>query len=208
LGLFEKAKHLADAQLRALLEPGAAVPDEVVKRAILELDGYRRELAAQLAKHANEEAFLANQIADRAAKVALWRERRTLAQERARTDLADAAAARAEQEAAERAAIEKKRAVLQSAIANLTVSLGKVERTLKLLREKKRRLEATRRGGAPLDAGKVAGEESGLVRFPVLPADADALEEEFRRLEHEEVTRRLEGPGASGAAPLRRPPDV
>jgi hypothetical protein len=48
VGLFEQAKHVADAQLRATVEPGAACPDGVLRRAILEVDAYRRELARSL----------------------------------------------------------------------------------------------------------------------------------------------------------------
>ncbi len=205
MGLFEKARYLSDGQLRAILEPGAAVPDEVLRRAIIELDAYRRELTQQLGTHAKEEAFISQQIAGRSAAVAMWRARRHLADERGRADLAEAALRRAEQEAAEGGALEKRSGALRGAIANLTVGLDKVDRTLRLVREKKRRLEAMRCGGAPAgatdDRDGLAGADSAVIAgFAGAPPAEDTVEAEFRRLEHEEVTRHV-GRRAGSAPP-------
>jgi len=153
MGLFERTRHLADARLRALTEPGGGLSVEAVRRAVIELDGYRRELGQQLAKHRREEFRLFEQAAERSAGLALWQARRSLAHEHGRSDLVDAATRRAERERAERADLESRRTTIHGAVANLVVNLEKVERSLRLLRSRSR---------ADADAGaSAAGDRIG-----------------------------------------------
>jgi hypothetical protein len=221
MGLFERARHLADARLRSLVEPGAVVPDDALRHAILELDGYRRELVAQLEKHRREEVHLSTQVAARSAGLALWMARRALAHEHGRADLVEAASRRVERERADRDEMERRRATLQSAIANLTVSAEKVERSLRLLRAKRREQAvagtstgpAAGAGRAPAAAPPRTALEPSALDDPVLrslgggleapPVPEDPLEAEFWRLEHEEVARHIEGrlgPARAGGA--------
>lgn len=185
MGLYEKARNLVDTQLPALLEPGTPVPEDELRRYILEVDGYRRTLAKSLSQKANEEANLRRQTAERSAQLALWRARVVLARERGREDLAVEALARAAKEQAEREAIERDRELLAAAIANLTVSVEKLARTLQLLHEKRR----AQAGGAVPErapARNVAPLEAAPGR------EVDAVEEAFLRLELDEVTRQFD----------------
>ena len=163
MGLYEKAKNL--------VERASAASEEELKQAILEVDRYRRDLSKSLSEHANEEAYLGRRVAERKASLALWGSRRELAREGGRGDLVAEADARARAEEAELEALERQRAQLSTAIAHLTVNLSKVTRTLGLLREKRRIAAAA--GARP-------------------SAPPDPIEQEFRRLEHEEVTRHVD----------------
>jgi len=216
MGLYEKTRNIVDANLRALLDSGARISEAELKRLILELDEYRRELSKSYAVHANAEAYLCGQIAERHAAAVRWRERRELARERGRLDLAATAEARAEREQAEHERLERQRRGLASAIAGLSVSLEKVDRTLRLLRAQRRREDL----GVPTGAGaspSFPAQAQGLVAAepqaaepsqPVLAAfgSVDADEIEFLKLEHDEVTRtigsrRPRSDGSEGRAP-------
>lgn len=217
MGLFEKTQNLVEAQLKALLEPGASIPGEQLKGLILEVDRYRRDLARTLAQHTNEKSWVLGRIGDARAKVALWRGRRELARERGREDLAAEADARARLAEEEAAALDRQRVRLAEAVANLTVSLKKVERTAALLWAKRRggsaaAAAATAATAAAGGAGATpASATAGPDAAPAL-AGSDPIEDEFLRLEVEEVTRHIdrrlrpdEG-GAPGPPPAEPPP--
>jgi phage shock protein A len=202
MGLYEKAKNLTEAQLRALFEPGAPVSEARLRALILDVDRYRRDLVRSLAERTNEEAYLARQLADRSAQLALWRARRELARERGREELAREAEAREKSAEVARASIERSRAQLATEIAKLRAGLDRVERTLRLLRKKRRSLEPHPAAAlAPEDAAAAAAAET-----PAPPlAGPDLVEEEFQRLEHEEVTREI-GRRRKPAGPESEPP--
>ncbi len=190
MGLFERTIRICGGDMEVLLGPNP--PEDLLKRLILELDAYRRDLVQSIATHSKEAEWLEAHIAERSAALALWRARLQLARQNGRDNLARAAEERGAEELAARDEFEKRQGTLRATIANLQVNLDKVERFLKHMREKKR---SSASGAVRLSAEEqrqlAANGFGGPIQAGGTFAPPDPVEEEFRRLEQEEVAQHL-----------------
>ncbi len=205
MGLYEKARNLVEARLRALLDPAAGpLPEARLKALILDVDRHRRDLLGSLAQHENERAYFARQAAEKQAALALWKARRELARERGREDLAREAEERARASETELASIERARDLAAAAVANLRVGVERAERMLRFLRQRRRAAA----GAAPPDSPAAASAEAAPAASLPDPDSAalppgtpvDPMELEFQRLELDELARELDRRGRSGGA--------
>ncbi len=189
MGLSEQTRYVLVNDLKGLVEKDVELSPEKLRRVTLHLDQYRRELVLSIQRHSNEESYLAKLLAERAAAVALWRARLHLARDRCRDELVSPAQERLSKEEGLHDGMRERHSHLTRTIADLKVSAEKVERTLRLIRRKHRRKNAS--GLSETEQANLT--QSGLI--PAVPAELhgtrDHIEAAFRALELEEVAGRF-----------------
>lgn len=195
MGLQEKASYLLSKDMHALLQSGEAWTPEQFRAFILSLDGYRNSLRLSLRRHTTEEEHLSRRLDRSELAIATWTERVELARQRA-PDYLDAAAERLEKERSQAEQLREQHRVLSRALANLKANLEKVERSLRVVRRKKRLLVELGSQGAGEDtmsnlrtAAFLAEQASGGRK------ELDPLEAVFQALEHAQVAGRFKRDG-------------
>lgn len=186
MGVFERAKRIAQANLNHLLTSGE--PEQELRKTILDIERVRSELRAALVALGRQKVYLTRQLREHKSEADKWQARAGLA---VRTDSDELA----------RRALERRRksiAAHDAAVEELKQTVSNIRSTQSSLRALSHKLEAARHMKLVVTAGLPSSDRFDRDDTTLFHAVAwtelgtDPLEDEFRELEKRDLDRELE----------------
>jgi len=177
VGIIEKAKNIISSNINHLLER-AENPEKMLKKMILDMEDWHRQMRASLFELKKESGWLENRLKETSGQIEKWRQRAELAVKEGRDDLAREALSTKKELEKSRAPMERVRKKNAAHIKEIETNISKLK--VKIEEAKAKRLE--------MSMQKLQGVQAQAGLADVLPDDK---EKTFRDLEIDEELRRL-----------------
>jgi len=177
MGIVEKTKNIIQANLNHLIEK-AENPEKMLKKMILDMEDWHRQMRLALFELNKEKSWLENRLAENRKLATRWKERAQLAVKKGRDDLAREALASKKELEKSGSAVEGVLETNKGHIAEIEGSMSKLR--TKIEEAKIRRLE--------MSMNKL---QAAQVRAGLAETLADEREDAFARLEIDEELKRM-----------------
>jgi len=177
MGIVEKTKNIIQANLNHLIEK-AENPEKMLKKMILDMEDWHRQMRLALFELNKEKSWLENRLAENRKLATRWKERAQLAVKKGRDDLAREALASKKELEKSGSAVEGVLETNKGHIAEIEGSMSKLR--TKIEEAKIRRLE--------MSMNKL---QAAQVRAGLTETLKDEKEDEFARLEIDDELKRM-----------------
>ena len=177
MGIIEKAKNIISSNINHLLEK-AENPEKMLKKMILDMEDWHRQMRASLFELNKERGWLENRLRENTELLGRWQERAELAVKKGRDDLAREALANKKE-------LEKSRAPVERVLKKNAAHIEEIESNVSKLKIKIEEAKAKR---LEMSMQKLEAVQAQAGLADVLP---DEKEKTFRDLEIDEELRRL-----------------
>jgi phage shock protein A len=177
MGIIERVKNIVSSNINHLLEK-AENPEKMLKKMILDMEDWHRQMRAALFELNKERGWLENRLNENVGLLKKWDERARLAVEKGRDDLAREALASKRE-------LEKSKSTLEGVLRKNKAQIEEIEANLSKLKLK-------------IEEAKARHLEMSMQKLQAVQAQAgladvlvDEKEEKFADIEIDEELRRL-----------------
>ena len=177
MGIVEKTKNIIQANLNHLIEK-AENPEKMLKKMILDMEDWHRQMRLALFELNKEKGWLENRLAENRKLAAKWEERAQLAVKKERDDLAREALASKKE-------LERSGSAIEGVLQTNKAHIGEIESSMSKLRTK---IEEAKVRHLEMSMNKLQTQQ---VRAGLAETLEDEKEDAFARLEIDEELKRM-----------------
>ena len=177
MGIVEKTKNIIQANLNHLIEK-AENPEKMLKKMILDMEDWHRQMRLALFELNKEKGWLENRLAENRKLAAKWEERAQLAVKKERDDLAREALASKKE-------LERSGTTIEGVLQTNKAHVSEIESSMSKLRTK---IEEAKVRHLEMSMNKL---QAAQVRAGLTETLEDKKEDAFARLEIDEELKRM-----------------